>query len=465
MPQRGSTRGIRALLSTKPDRVPANRLRARADFDTLISDRVARSVRTLKESPHPVSRLPTAVLGALAAGHHILFNLKVASIATHYALRHIARRESAASLAALRPAKALVVIDGNLGDCVMATRALAAVHEAWPGAQIDVLTNRPDLFSCVPYVRRSLDMPKVHSSTPVPLPSLTSASAVFLARRARKSADALIEELTSENYDVAVAAQNDTAMYLAARARIPVRIGRAPMYRVERALEPCLTHPIPSGLLEMRFADPTLSPEMLRDLGLHVTTPGRPELCVDPTAALSVEALLDEWGVVEHRFVIIHTSARSPARRWPDAYSDTLAKRIHSKHGWKSLWIAAEKSDLATSDYLTNTTGRLSPNELVALIDAAPVVITTDSGPLHIAGTLGRPTIGLFRSRNPVHEHRYASVTSLLGTHSSCRESCGVYRCLGNNPHLLRQHCAEMKAISPERAFAEVDRAIRLHAR
>ncbi|WP_170226667.1 glycosyltransferase family 9 protein [Rudaeicoccus suwonensis] len=452
-----------AHVGANAGRVMSRRSRARADFDTIISDRVARSVRTLRESPHPVRRLPTAVLGTLAAGHHLLFNLKVASIATRYALQRTAGREPATSLTLLSPGKALVVIDGNLGDCVMATRSLAAVHEAWPGAQIDVLTNRPELFSCFPYVRRCLDMPKVHSSRTISLPSLTSGSAVFLARRARKSAKTLIEDLASENYDVAVAAQNDTAMYLTARAEVPVRIGRAPMYRVERALRPCLTHPIPSGSLEMRFADPTLSPEMLRDLGLDVTTPGRPELWVDSIAALSVDALLEEWGVADGRFVILHTSARSPARRWPDEYSDALAKRIHGRHGWKSLWIAADKSDLATSNYLTNTTGRLSLSELVALIDVAPIVITTDSGPLHIAGTLGRPTVGLFRSRNPIHQHRYASLTSLLGTHSACREMCGVYRCLGKNPHLLRQNCAEMVAISPEQAFFEADRAIRLH--
>lgn len=436
------------------------RLRARHDSDTLLADRVGRSIRQLTDSGHPIGKLPTPVLAALAVGHHVQFNLKVAGAAARCTPFYLLRRKRLPSLDVEVPKKILVVIAGNLGDCVMATRTLVAIHDAWPAARIGILTNHVDLFRRCPFVDRCLAMPgriprrddglPAHPLSSASLPSLTSSSAAFFSLRSRSAVTALVREIADEHYDIAVMAHNDTAAYLAARARIPVRIGHTPMYRVERALKVCLTHPIPAPSLAERYVDPTLSFDALRYLGVDAGTSPRPQLWPDPAAAQRVRTRLAQWGVREDRVAVVHTSARSPARRWPDEHCKELAERLYRSYGWQSVWVAADSAETATGHHLVNATGQLPLDELIALIDLASGVVTTDSGPLHVAGVLERPIVGLFRSRNPVHERRYETLSSVLGQDEACRARCGVYRCRGTNPHLLSEPCAEMSAIVPE---------------
>ena len=51
---------------------------------------------------------------------------------------------------------------------------------------------------------------------------------------------------------------------------------------------------------------------------------------------------------------------------------------------------------------VTNTAGSLTLGELLALLDGAgDTVLTNDSGPMHMAIALGRPTVCLFRAGQP----------------------------------------------------------------
>ena len=274
------------------------RLRARDDCDAVLVDRVGRSIRLLADSGHPIGKLPTPILAGLAVCHYFQFNLRVASAAAYYAPSYLFRRKRLPSLKVETPKKILVVIDGNLGDCVMAIRALVAIHDAWPAAKIGILTNRVDLFRRCPFVDRCHVMPGPHPISSASLPSLTPSSAAFLSFRSRSAVAALVREIADEHYDIAVMAHQDATAYLAARARIPVRIGHVPFRLVERALKTCLTHPIPSPpSVHERHRDPTLSADALRSVGVDIGMSPRPQLWPDPAAAQRVRKRLAQWGV------------------------------------------------------------------------------------------------------------------------------------------------------------------------
>lgn len=427
------------------------RLRARDDCDAVLVDRVGRSIRLLADSGHPIGKLPTPILAGLAVCHFFQFNLRVASAAAYYAPSYLFRRKRLPSLKVETPKKILVVIDGNLGDCVMAIRALVAIHDAWPAAKIGILTNRVDLFRRCPFVDRCHVMPGPHPISSASLPSLTPSSAAFLSFRSRSAVAALVREIADEHYDIAVMAHQDATAYLAARARIPVRIGHVPFRLVERALKTCLTHPIPSPpSVHERHRDPTLSADALRSVGVDIGMSPRPQLWPDPAAAQRVRKRLAQWGVREDRFAVVHTSASTAAKRWPDEHCKELAERLRRSYGWQSVWVSADSAETATGDHLVNATGQLPLDELIALIDLASGVVSTDSGPLHVAGALQRPIVGLFRSRRPDHARRYETQTSVLGRDAACQARCGVYRCRGTDPYQQSEPCAEMSAILPE---------------
>jgi heptosyltransferase I len=57
----------------------------------------------------------------------------------------------------------------------------------------------------------------------------------------------------------------------------------------------------------------------------------------------------------------------------------------------------------------TNLIGKTGLKELLALIDAADVLVAPDSGPVHMATTVGTPVIGLYATSNPMRTGPYFS--------------------------------------------------------
>jgi ADP-heptose:LPS heptosyltransferase len=76
-------------------------------------------------------------------------------------------------------------------------------------------------------------------------------------------------------------------------------------------------------------------------------------------------------------------------------------------------------------------------------------VVSTDSGPYHVAGALGRPLVGLFRHRRPEHADKYAQARVVFGGYQACASECEWDRC-------AVAECRQMSRISAD----EVARAV-----
>ncbi|MBW3599046.1 MAG: glycosyltransferase family 9 protein, partial [Planctomycetes bacterium] len=88
-----------------------------------------------------------------------------------------------------------------------------------------------------------------------------------------------------------------------------------------------------------------------------------------------------------------------------------------------------------------DATGALSLRELMGVINGAALVVSTDSGPFHIAGALGRPLVGLFRARRPEHAHRYPQARVVFGRYQNCQSECQWHQC-------SRVPCRQLESIS-----------------
>jgi ADP-heptose:LPS heptosyltransferase len=100
-------------------------------------------------------------------------------------------------------------------------------------------------------------------------------------------------------------------------------------------------------------------------------------------------------------------------RRWPDEHVIQAIERLVSL-GHRVALIGAKNErpyvqslvDRLPSEMrslVANTAGRLTVGELLALLDASTCVLTNDSGPMHMAIALGRPTVCLFGPVDPEH--------------------------------------------------------------
>jgi ADP-heptose:LPS heptosyltransferase len=110
--------------------------------------------------------------------------------------------------------------------------------------------------------------------------------------------------------------------------------------------------------------------------------------------------------VVEDRLILgINGGPSWPVRTWEPAKWQKLIEKIHSEYDAVIIQFGTNRAN-ASFEY-DNLTGvkslsnRLTSQELVALIAICDLIISIDSGPVHLAGTVGTPVIGLFGAVNP----------------------------------------------------------------
>jgi ADP-heptose:LPS heptosyltransferase len=92
-------------------------------------------------------------------------------------------------------------------------------------------------------------------------------------------------------------------------------------------------------------------------------------------------------------------------KEWQASKWQTLINKIHSEYDALILQFGINKGDGSSEyDFLTGVkllAGRLKGEELLALIASCDLIISIDSGPVHLAGAVGTSVIGLFGPLNP----------------------------------------------------------------
>ncbi len=96
-----------------------------------------------------------------------------------------------------------------------------------------------------------------------------------------------------------------------------------------------------------------------------------------------------------------------PAKRWPVQHFADLATRLNDK-GY-AVWLLGSAADKAVGEDIANASGGKATNlcgatnldEAIVLLSGAHLVVTNDSGLMHIASALDRPTIAIYGSSSP----------------------------------------------------------------
>lgn len=114
----------------------------------------------------------------------------------------------------------------------------------------------------------------------------------------------------------------------------------------------------------------------------------------------------------ESAFAVLNPNAGalSLERRWPAAMFIELGQRLVREQGWSIVLIGSQSEREYTEAIRTrigdprvaNLAGRLGTAELAAVFAQSAVVVSNDSGPMHIAAAMGAPTLGLFGPETPV---------------------------------------------------------------
>lgn len=328
----------------------------------------------------------------------------------------------------------LVVGPSWVGDTILSQPLLRLLLQQAPGAQIDYLAPpwTLPLLTRMPEVRQGIKNPFGHG-------------ALRIAERRR-----LGLALREARYDLAVVLPNSWKSALIPWfAGIPQRRG----FRGEARWV---------LLNDLRRLDEQALPQMVQRfaaLGLPVGRPlpeslSRPEL---QSPAAGREALLARLGLDRQRLAVAFCPGAEfgPAKRWPEAHFAALAKMLVARDF--AVWLVGSPKDHPVAETIRqqageaciNLCGRTDIAEAADLLAASRLVVSNDSGLMHVAAAVGRPLIALYGSSSPRFTPPLGADARVLSLELDCSP------CFERNCPLGHLRC--LNGISPERVFAEID--------
>ena len=315
------------------------------------------------------------------------------------------------------PKPLLVIRHDRLGDVILSTPVLQALRQHVPHAFIAMMV-RP---ACRDVVEGQ--------------PTLDEVIVSEKEGRHRRILDTIrfARRLRRYEFDTALVLHpSRRSHWIPWLAGIPVRIG------YDRKSAWLLTHRLPHRKQEGAKHEALYTLELLRCFGI---TPSLPALSVPvrPEAVARVDTLLAEAPLqATARLVAIHPSASCVSKRWMPERFAQVADRLIAEHHVRVCVIAgeadvphAEAMVRAMRQPVLDLAGRLSVGELAALLRRCRLLISNDSGPVHVAAAVGTPVVDIFgRNQAGLSPLRWGP----LGEgHVILHKEVGCVTCLAHN--------------------------------
>ncbi len=149
-----------------------------------------------------------------------------------------------------------------------------------------------------------------------------------------------------------------------------------------------------------------------------------------------VERLLEKDGIkAEDRFVAINPVALWDTKMWEDEKFAELCDRIVGELKRRVVFTGGHADQ--TVKHIrslmhhpsADMTGRTSLRDLAYLYERAALVVTTDSGPMHVAAAIGTPTVALFGPTDPARTGPYGTGHTVVRAGLPC-SPCFMKRCV-----------------------------------
>ncbi|MTI59135.1 MAG: lipopolysaccharide heptosyltransferase II [Firmicutes bacterium] len=183
----------------------------------------------------------------------------------------------------------------------------------------------------------------------------------------------------------------------------------------------------------------------LEEIGLKSLTDNIPQLSLSPEASQGIKAFLEGEGVIPgDRLVALNTGGTWPTKRWPAVRFAELADALVKNYDVRPV-LTGGKSDLGRVDEIVSlmasepitAAGRTSLEELAALMEYCELVISNDSGPVHVAAAVGTPTITIFGPSDDIKYRPLGEKHKIVKTGIDCRP-CGEHQCPQGHHRCMR---------------------------
>lgn len=312
--------------------------------------------------------------------------------------------------------KILVIKFFGMGSIILITPALSLIKKEFPGAKLSFLsfqTNR-ELLERIPMIDEILIVDR-------------SSFASFL-----RSTVSVVSTLVRTHSDVVFDMEffSKYSTLLSGLSQAHIRVGFA-LPTVWRSL--IVTHQVPldktrhvinsfcaliQAVTELRQKPPAIVPPLITDSD-H-------------------DSLLAKYPLDGRSLITINVNSGDTflERRWQGNRFASLVSRLSKEndclfcfigHAEESTYVRNIILEVDCEDRCVDTSGHLTIPELGALLQRSDLLISNDSGPLHLAASLGTPVIGLYGPESPDFYGANYAEGSIVYKRITCSPCMNVY--------------------------------------
>ncbi len=322
------------------------------------------------------------------------------------------------------PQNIIVRMPNWIGDLIMATPVLTDLRKAFPEAQITAMCRTP----ICELLKKDEAIDELFC--------FTKPSNEFLRRQDLRN---IIAKIEAGKYDTGILLPNSfSSAWWFWQGKVKRRIGFAAHFR-----SLLLTDAVPfPDNRETQHLVLTYK-QLLAPLDIPVSDTA-PRLYVTGQEIEESKQLLYQRGYIKGKKLIgINPGAAyGTAKCWPpDRFRELAMKLLEETDAWIVFFGDASSFSLVKEicfglpERVMNLAGVTSLRELACLIKDCSVLVTNDSGPMHIGAAFGTPLVALFGSTDDTVTGPYGQKEGVINKHVKCspcfKRVCPIdFRCM-----------------------------------
>ena len=178
--------------------------------------------------------------------------------------------------------------------------------------------------------------------------------------------------------------------------------------------------------------------DIVRTFGIEDEDGRPPFISVLQHETLKTAAILKAHGIETHEpIVAVHPGASCESKKWPIERFAALGKKMIAETSYRFVVIGGKEEAQAGQflkkewgDRAVDLTGQLTLKTLAALLKRCDILISNDSGPVHISAAVGTRTFVIFgRNQSGLSAARWRA----LGVnHRSIQKDVGCVVCMAH---------------------------------
>ncbi len=312
----------------------------------------------------------------------------------------------------------LLIRLNDIGEVVMTLPCLDAVRRALPGARIGMLVSPPS-HELLEHDERVNQVFIFEKKLWRERPSW----------RGVRQLSGLLRDLRKHRFDVSIDLQNTPSTHwLAWASGARFRTAVESQYSSRRVLS--WRAPIGNGWDRLHNVERHF--HLLSSVGLP-TRGAKYQFAFDPNAKERVAASLQEELDPAKPCIVFQPGAGLPERCWPVSKFAGLADRLMQELGAQIIVHCGPNEDHLGERIHREVSKpvilarRLTLQELAGLLSLCDLLVSNDSGPMHLAAAIGTPVVAVFGSTDPGLSGPYAGNAEVVSRYEEC-SPCGIQK-------------------------------------